>query len=423
MPFVPADLRIEVRKMAPMTVRDEVLEDHSLLVRDGRILDILPSPIAAQRYPGTPVLQRPAHLLVPGMINAHADSAVLLGAADSACGPDMARDCVLAAVAQMLKSGVTCFADRGYFPHATAQAAKEQGMRAQVGMPVSDAPTPWARNAAQSLTHSLNLRDEYRDEALVSTVFAPRAINTLGDATFSRLITLADELDAGIMLDLHQSLAEIAECEAAHGLRPIERLWKLGLMTPALNAIHMVQVTAADIALAQRTGISISICPQSDLKLKFGQAPAAAMAAAGIRVGLGNAGGAALSRELWGEMKITALLSQSGAAQAPALSAWDVLHMATAGGAAVLGLESGVGTLEAGKWADLCCVDLSGPDCQSPLDPLSQVVFNGSRDMVSDVWVAGRQLVSGGGYMRLDWAEVSRRSQSWLSRINREAGE
>jgi 5-methylthioadenosine/S-adenosylhomocysteine deaminase len=415
MPFVPADLRIEVRKIAPMTVRDEVLEDHSLLVRDGRILDILPSPIAAERHRGTPVLQRPTHLLIPGMINAQADSAALLGAADSACAPDMARDCVLGAIAQMLKSGVTCFADRGFFPQATAQAAKEQGMRTQVGMPVTDAPTPWARNAAQSLTHSLNLRDEYRDDALVSTVFAPRAINTLSDATFARLITLADELDAGIMLDLHQSLAEIGECEAAHGLRPIERLWKLGLMTPALNAVHMVQLTAADIALAQRTGISISVCPQADLRLEFGHAPASAIAAAGIRLGVGSAGGAALSRELWGEMKLTALLSD--------LSPWDVLRLATEGGAAVLGLEKDVGTLEAGKWADLCCVDLSGPYCQSPMDPLSQLVFNGGRDMVSDVWVAGRQLVSGGEYMRLDWAEVSRRSQSWLARMNRKGDE
>jgi len=400
-----------------MTVRNEVLEDHSLMVRDGRILDILPTAIAAERYAGAPVLQRASHLLLPGMINAHADASSLFGAPQGISSPEIARDCVLGAIAQMLKSGITCFADRGYFPQATARAAKEQGMRTLVGMPVTDRPTAWAPDAALSLTHSLNLRDEYRDDALVSTVFAPHAINALSDETFSRLITLADELDAGIMLDLHQSLADIAECEAAHGARPIERLWKLGLMTPALNAIHMVQVTPRDIALAQRTGISISVCPQSDLKLGHGHAPAAAMADAGMRLGLGSAGAASLSRDLWGDMKLTALLSHSGGTQTPALSPWDVLRMATEGGAAVLGLESGIGTLQVGKWADLCCLDSSGPGAQSPLDPLSQLVFNGGRDMVSDVWVAGRQLVSGGEFTRLDWTEVSARSRALTSRM------
>jgi 5-methylthioadenosine/S-adenosylhomocysteine deaminase len=423
MSVVPADLRIEVRWIAPMTLRNEVLEDHSLLVRDGRILDILPNSLAAERYAGAPVLQRASHLLLPGMINAHADASSLLGAPDGIGGPDFARDCVLGAIAQMLKSGITCFADHGYFPQATARAAKEQGMRALVGMPVTDGPTPWAPNAALSLTYSLNLRDEYRDDPLVSTAFAPQAANTLSDDTFSHLITLADELDAGIMLDMHQSAADISGCEAAHGVRPIERFWKLGLMTPALNAIHMVQASAADIALAQRTGISVSVCPQSNLKLGHGHAPAAAMALAGIRLGLGSAGTASLSRDLWGDMKLTAMMSQSGGQRGPALAAWDVLRMATDGGAAVLGLESGIGTLQPGKWADLCCVDLSGPGALSPLDPLSQLVFNGGRDMVSDVWVAGRQLVSGGDFTRLDWAEVSARSRARTSQMNREADE
>jgi 5-methylthioadenosine/S-adenosylhomocysteine deaminase len=415
MPFVAADLRIEVRWIASMTARNALLEDHSLVVRDGRILDILPSSIAAQRYSATAVLQRHSHLLMPGMVNAQSAAAMLLfrGArdpapqSDRAVSPDFARDSTLAAIAEMLKSGITCFCDRYYFPEETLRTANEQGMRAVVGMPVTETSTPWANNAAQSLTRSLSLRDKYKGEPLVSTAFAPCSASTLSDETLTRLVTLADELDAGIMIDLHQSTHEIGGCIETHGMRPIERLWHLGLLTPALNAVHMLHLTAADMSLMQRTGISVTLCPQWALKYENALPQFAAFAAAGVRLGLGSGGAAALGQDIWGDMKIVALLA----------SPWDGLHAATRGGAAVLGLESEVGTLEPGKWADLCCVDLSGPGTQPAGDPLARLVFGGGRDIVSDVWVAGRQLLSGGELTRLDWPDVAARSAVWATRL------
>jgi 5-methylthioadenosine/S-adenosylhomocysteine deaminase len=413
MPIAPADLRIETRWIAPMNTRNVVLEDHSLLVRDGRILDILPRAIAAERYSATAVLTRNSHLLMPGMINAQSAAAALLtrGANGEAArieiNADFARDGTLAAIAEMLKSGITCFCDRDYFPEETAKAANEQGMRAMIGMPVTDGVTPWAKDAAQSLTRALELRDRHKGDALISTAFAPRAPNSLSDATFSRLATLADELDAGIMVDLHQSTRDIDACIAAHGMRPLARLWNLGLLTPALNAAHMVHLDSADISLTQRTGISVTVCPQSDMKLGNGLPPIAALCAAGVRLGIGSAGAAVLGHDIWGNMKIVALL----------VDAWEALRAATHGGAAVLGLENEVGTLETGKWADLCCVDLSGPGTQPISDPLAQLVFGGARDIVSDVWVAGRQLLSGGELTRLDWSEVAGRSQAWAARM------
>jgi 5-methylthioadenosine/S-adenosylhomocysteine deaminase len=416
MPSIAADLRIEVRWIAPMTARNTVLEAHSLLVRDGRILDILPSTIAAERYSTAVVLQRNTHLLMPGMINAKSAAALLLlrgangnaAAIERTVNPEFARDGTLASIAEMLKSGVTCFCDRSSFPEETVRAAHEQGMRAMVAMPVTDAPTPWAQDAAQSLSRALKLRDQFKTEPLISTAFAPLAANQLSDASFARLVTLADELDAGIHIDLHQSTSEIEQCHATYGMRPIERLWKLGLLTPALNAAHVVHLSASDLGLLQRTGISVTLCPQADMKLGNGLPPVAALCGAGVRLSLGSGNAAPLSRDLWGDMKLAGLLS----------SPWDALCAATRGGAAVLGLENDIGTLEAGKWADLCCVDLSGPGTQPVNDPLPQTVFGGGRDLVSDVWVAGRQLLSGGELTRLDWAEVSSRSSAWIARMN-----
>jgi 5-methylthioadenosine/S-adenosylhomocysteine deaminase len=413
MPIAPADLRIEARWIAPMTARNAVLKDHSLLVRDGRILDILPSVVAAERYSATAVLTRNSHLLMPGMINVQSAAAMLLfrcangDAAAVEVNADFARDGTLAAIAEMLKSGITCFCDRDYFPEETARTATEQGMRALIGMPVTERATPWAKDAAQSLTRALTLRDKFKGDPLVSTAFAPLAANALSDATFARLVTLADELDAGIMIDLHQSTLEIAECSAMHGMRPIERLWNLGLLTPALNAAHMVHLSPADMNLMQRTGISVTVCPQGDMRLGNGLPPIAAISATGVRLGIGSAGAATWGHDLWGDMKIVALTT----------NAWDALRAATHGGAAVLGLESEVGSLESGKWADLCCVDLSGPATHPVGDPLEQLVFGGGRDIVSDVWVAGRQLLSGGELTRLDWSDVSARSQAWTARM------
>jgi 5-methylthioadenosine/S-adenosylhomocysteine deaminase len=416
MPAVLADLCIDARWIVPMTMPHRVLQNHTLVVRDGRILDLLPSAAASTRYSATAMVQRPAHLLMPGMVNAATHAAMpLFRGAGARVAAQFVHDGILAAIADMLGSGITCFADRCYFPDQCARTAAEQGMRAVIGMPVAETESPWAKSSGDYLTKSLNLRDEYKGHPLISTAFAPHALNTLSDATFARIATLADELDAGILIDVHESAAEITASVARHGMRPIERLWNLGLLTPAMNAVHMAHATADDIELARRTGISISLCPQSNLRNGHGMPAVGALAAAGIRLGVGSGNGAEpQNRDVWGEMKLAALISNL--AEAP-LSAWDALAMATRGGAAALGLDAEVGTLEPGKWADMCCLDLSGPATQPLTDPVAQLVFCGGRDMVNDVWVAGRQLLADGEMTRLDWSAVVERVGAWTVRL------
>ncbi len=404
-----------------MSVRGAVLEQHAVVVRDGRILEVLPAGLAAERYACTVLIRRPAHLLIPGMVNAdtHAATSLFRGLAARVTPPDertvgaeFARDGILAAIAEMLRSGITCFADRGYFPHEAARAAADQGMRIVIGMPVTETPGP-SKSAADYLTDGLNVRDEYRGHPSISTVFAPHRASALSDAALARTAALADELDAGIVLDLHESPADIEDSIARHGVRPIGRLWNLGLLTPALRAVHMVHATAPDIDLARRCGISLTVCPQSNLRRGFGLPAIGALAASGMRLSAGS--GAAQTKDLWGEMKLLALTSQSAG---DSQGAWDSLAIATCGGTAALGLEADVGTLEPGKWADLCCVDVGGPATQPMGDPVTQLVFGGGRDNVSDVWVAGRQLLSGGEFTRLDWPAVAARANDRAARFN-----
>ena len=425
MPAVLADLKLEARWIVPMTARGRVLENHTLVVRDGRILDLLPSGDAAERYAATAVVQRPAHLLMPGMINTHTHAAMSLFRGQGApvapleqrfVGPEFVHDGVLAAIAEMLSSGITCFGDRYYYPDQCARAAGEQGVRAVIGLPVAETISPWAKSSSEYLTEGLRVRDDYAGHPLISTVFAPHAPAKVSNATFARIATLADELDAGIVIDLHESADEIARSLAVHGMRPIDRLWQLGLLTPALNAVHMTHATAADIELARRSGMAISLCSEASLKSEHQLPPLASFVASGIRLGLGTGG--ACRQDVWREMQLLALMTPrpqpSGASD---YSAWDALAAATCGGAAVLGLDGDVGTLESGKWADLCCVDLGGPATQPLIDPVTQLVFCGGPDIVSDVWVAGRQLLSAGELIRLDWPGVAARANAWAMRL------
>ena len=400
-----------------MKGRDEILEHHTLVMRDGRILDVLPNAAAAERYAPRALFDRPAHVLMPGMVNARTRIGPLARAAGA---PQFPPEGGLLCIAKLLKAGVTCFCDIGYFPRQAAQTAAAQGMRAFVGLPVAEHPSPWAQSAGEYLTRALSLRDEYKGHPCITTGFAPLGSASMSDSTYMRIGTLADELDAGILISLHASQSDIDDSLAHYGLRPLARLHGLGLLTPLLTAAHMTHADAADIALAQRGGIGVTLCLESDLTRGNGLAPIAALAQAGpraaalrgaaIRLSVGSNGGAGGNdQDLWTEMKLLTLHARSPGAAEPSLSAWDALAAATRGGAAVLGLEAEIGTLEAGKWADVCCMDLGGPGAQPLCDPVRRLVFAGGRDMVSDVWVAGRQLLSKGQFTRLDWPSLAAR--------------
>ena len=408
-----------------MTARDDVLENHTLVVRDGRILDILPHAAAADRYAAAVYLERSEHVLLPGLVNARTQIAPVAAYGTAA----QLHDGALLCIADMLKAGTTCICALGHYPEESVAAVTAQGLRAVVGMPIAETATPWARNASEHLTRALNFRDEFRGHPTIATAFALHEPSAISDATFGRVATLADELDAGILIALHESRAEVEESMARHGLRPIERMNSLGLLTPALTAAHMVHVNEADIAMARHSGIAVTLCATSNLRFGSGQPPVAAWAASGLRLGLGSGSHASgTASDLWSEMRLLALLSRA-TDTAGAMGAWETLAAATRGGAAALGLDGDIGTLETGKWADLCCVELRGPAMRrAALDPMpdlgappgapgAQLVFNGSRDLVSDVWVSGRHLLDDGAFTRLDWPELATRTSAW--RIDR----
>ena len=409
-----------------------------LAIDKGRIVALLPWQEAKQRFAPRVVHERPDHVLLPGLVNAHTHAAMTLmrGFADDLplerwlneriwpaekrfASPEFVTDGVRLAVAEMLRGGITCFADMYFFPQCTARVAAEAGIRLVVGMIALEIPSPWAATAAEYIRKGLAVHDSYRTHPLVTTMFAPHAPYSVGDDTLKRIRQLADQLDVPVQMHVHETAAEVAEAVAATGRRPLQRLGELGLLNPGLMAVHATQLTAEEIDALARAGCSVVHCPRSNLKLVSGACPVADLLGAGVNVALGTDGAASNNRlDLWAEMDTAALLGKFVANDAAALPAPAVLELATINGARALGLDETIGSLKPGKSADVICVRLDDTATRPVVDPVSQLVYAAGREHVTDVWVAGQQLVDGGVLTGMEPDTICHRADQWASRIN-----
>ncbi len=429
----PVDLLIEPRWIIPVEPADTVLEHHALVVDGGRILALLPTDEADRRFQPRERVRLAEHAVLPGLVNLHTHAAMSLlrGYADDLplrawledriwpaearhVSPAFVRDGSLLACAEMLRGGITCFNDMYFYPRETADSALRLGMRAALGATVIEFPTGYAADAEDYLAKGLAARDELRGEALISFCLAPHAPYTISDKTFERIATLAAQLDLPIHIHLHETRHEIDESLQQYGVRPLERLRRLGLVDPRLIAVHAVHMTADEIALLAEHDVSIAHCPTSSMKLASGIAPVAGMLAAGLRVGLGSDGAASNNRlDVFREMRHAALLAKASSGDATAAGAHQVLRMATLSGAEALGLGAAIGSLIAGKFADLCAVRLDDWLLQPCFDPASHLVYAAGRENVSHVWTEGKLRFCDGKPTTIDQAELLDITRMW----------
>jgi 5-methylthioadenosine/S-adenosylhomocysteine deaminase len=400
--------------VVPVEPAGAVLEDHAVAVREGRIEAVLPASGAAAAYPGYETFDLPGHVLIPGLVNAHTHAAMCLmrGLSDDLplmrwlqehiwpaeakhVSPEFVRDGTLLACAEMLRGGVTCFNDMYFFPEAALEAAAAARMRSAQGIITIEFPSAYASDAADYLARGLAIRDRWRDEPLASFCLAPHAPYTVSDESFRRIAALAAELDLPVHVHLHETADEVERSLAEHGVRPLERLRRLGLLGPGLIAVHAVHLEPAEIALLGRHGCSVAHCPSSNLKLASGFSPVNDLLKAGVNIAIGTDGAASNNRlDMFQEMRTAALLAKAVARDAEAFPAHAALHAATLGGARALGLESVAGSIVPGKAADLAAVDLRAPELAPCYDVVSHLVYAAGRENVSHVWVAGELLMA-----------------------------
>lgn len=431
------DTVINARWIIPVEPDGVVLERHSLVVDGGRIAAVLPSAQAQSAYESDTTVNLDHHALIPGLINAHTHTPMTLfrGLADDLplmtwlnehiwpaegawVSPEFVRDGTRHAVAEMLRSGTTCFSDMYFFPNETGRVVKQCGFRAVIGLIMIDFPTVWAGDPAEYLEKGLQVHDEYRNDPHVRTAFAPHAPYTVSNAPLEKIQVLAEELDIPIHMHVHETAEEIQQSLTNDGERPLTRLRHLGLLSPRLIAVHMTQLSDEEIEQLAIGGVHVVHCPESNLKLASGFCPTHKLTLAGVNTALGSDGAASNNDlDMMGEMRIAALLAKTVAGDASALPASHVLRMATLNGARALGLDGHIGSLVPGKAADVTAIDLGGIETQPLYHPISQLVYACGRDKVTDVWVEGQRLLKDRELTTLDIDEIRHQAGYWHDRI------
>ncbi len=429
---------LSARWVIPVEPFGVILEHHSVVVNDDTITAILPTLDARKQFPDAPETNLTDHVLIPGLVNLHTHAAMTLmrGLADDTplmewlqkhiwpveskhLSEHFVYDGTEFAIAEMLRSGTTCFADMYFYQDTAAKVVQETGIRAALGGAVLEFPTPYAADADAYIERGIASRDLFASDPKLKLMLTPHAPFTVSDKTFQKIVTIANEMDELILMcHIHETLVETTDGVKEYGIRPIERLERLGVLGPNLIAVHCVHMTPLEIALFRERGVHVAHCPMSNLKLASGIAPIKAMLDAGVNVGIGTDGCASNNRlDMFAETRLATLLQKGVTSDAAALPAHKALEMATLNGAKALQWDSLIGSLKPGKAADIVAVDLGTIETQPCYDPASHLWHAAGREHVSHVWVGGELLLDNRALTRMDADRLKAKAATWGERF------
>ncbi len=429
---------IHARWIIPVEPEQTFYENYSLVIDQGKILNILDTKKCHKKYQSAIEHHLNTHALIPGFINTHTHAAMNLmrGIADDLplmewlsehiwpveakyVDYQFVKDGTTLAIAEMLRCGTTTFNDMYFFPDATAKAAQEVGIRACVGLIVIDFPSAWGKDSDDYLHKSLQLHEQYRNHPLITTALAPHAPYTVSDEPLKKIQSYAEKLEIPIHMHLHETADELQQAIANDGMRPIERMEKLGLLSPFLMAVHMTQIDEADYKQLKRYGVNIIYCPESNLKLASGFCPIAELHKHKINIAIGTDGAASNNDlDMLSEMRTAALLAKAIAKDPAAVPAHQALSMATINGAKALGIDHLTGSLKKGKVADITAINLDTIETQPVFEPISSIIYSSNREQISDVWVQGKHLLNNRKLTTIDEKQVRQTAREWGEKLS-----
>lgn len=435
--IVAVDTRINARWLIPIEPANTVLEHQALLIQGDRIAAIVTQDEADRQYRARETIDLPHHVLMPGLINMHGHAAMSLfrGLADDLplmtwlndhiwpaegqfVSADFIADGTTLAIAEMLRTGTTTFSDMYFFPEVAATAAHDIGIRAQLCFPLIEMPTMWGSGPDDYLAKGEALIRQWQGDPWIMPAIGPHAPYTVADESLARAIRLSDDLGARIQLHLHETAFEVADAVEKTGQRPLDRIAQQGMLTSMTQCVHMTQISDSDLDTLTGSGAHIIHCPESNLKLASGLCPVESLRDIGLNVAIGTDGAASNNNlDLFGEINTAAMLAKVVANDAAALSAHRALAMATINGARALGREHELGSLEAGKLADVIAIDLSDPFIQPVYDPASHLVYSNHGRQVSHSWIGGVPQMQDGRLTRVDVPDLMLRVHAWSARI------
>ena len=431
------DLIIKSKWIAPVNSKETLFVDHAIVINDKKIVALCPHEEAANKFITSNIIELDNHILIPGLINAHchAPMTLLRGIADDLPLEDwlnkkiwplekkfisqkFVEDGAELAIAEMILSGTTCFADMYFYPEHVATRAIDSNMRVQLACPVLDFPTVWAQSSDEYIQKTIRIHDDYRNSELVSVAFGPHAPYTVSDAPLEKIATLAEELDIPIHMHIHETEKEISDSMKEFGFRPLKRLNNLGLVSPRLNCVHATQLNEDEVELIAQSGSNIVHCPASNLKLASGICNISQLIKSSTNVCIGTDGAASNNElDLFKEARLASLLAKINSQDASSLPAHQTLEVMTINGAKALGLETSLGSLEVGKLADITAVSLEAVNTMPINNPLSQVVYSVNSSQVTHVWIGGRMVLRNRCLETMDMNGIKDKAKHWQHRF------
>lgn len=431
------DTLLYPRWIVPIEPHNTYLDNHAIAIHQGHIKAIVPQSNAEQLFTAKETIHLKNHAVLPGLINSHTHNPMVLfrGVADDLALMDWLQnhiwpaekkwlndsfcyDGTQLAILEMLRSGTTCFNDHYFFSDTIGKATHEAGMRGVLGGFVIDFPTNYSQSVDEYLTKAQDLYHNWHNHALIQVSIAPHAPYSVSDATFLKVKAFAEKNSVRIHLHLHETADEINQSLQQYHKRPLRRLYELGIVSPALECVHMTQINAEDIEILQQTKAHIVHCPCSNLKLASGITPVQQLLDAKINVALGTDGAASNNDlDMFNEMHFAAMIAKAAAKDPTAFNAAAALRTATLGGAKALGLEHKIGSLESGKAADIIAVNLSDINTQPIYNPISQLVYAMNSRQVTDVWVAGKRLLKEQQFTTMDEVAILEKAKQWRGKI------
>jgi len=431
------DLVVAGGTVVTMDSAKRVIEDGAVAVRGDEIIAIGKRDEIAGRYDAARTIDAHGRIVMPGLINSHAHAAMSLfrGIADDLSLDDWLRKYIFPAEArnvtpdfvawgtrlgilEMLRGGITEYADMYYFEDDVARVTKEAGMRGVLGETIIDFPAPDNKTLDAAFTYTQKYLDHWKGNPLIVAAVAPHSIYTCSEKTLQDSAALARKNGAPILIHIAEAPFELEESRAKHGLTPVAYLGKIGLLGPDVLGAHCIWTNTADIATLAHYGVGCSHNPSSNMKTAAGVMPVIEMRAAGVAVGLATDGAASNnSQDLFEEMDLAPKLQKISHMDPRALPAQQVVEMATIDGARALHLEKQIGSLEAGKKADLIIVDVSAPHATPMYSVYSEIVFALKATDVRTVVIAGRVVMDERKMLTLNEDEILQKAKEYQKKI------